>query len=280
MPPWTGIVLAPGAPGDDRMGSRVPTYLHPLAGRPLAWHALSALAAQRPAPARLLLVVDREVNPGTFQDVGAEVEVVDAGPGDPWEAVEAAGVEQRVLLADARAPLLAAALAELPPAPGGALLTDPRERPAAAWTDREGARLCLREGCGLDALAETEPAPSRHPHADAGLVVRSRRSLARASTLLRDRLLERHMEAGVTFLLPETVWLELDVRIGRDAVVYPGVVLEGQTTIGEETVVGPGCRIIDSRIGSGVELKGWNYISHTSVRNRAILEPYVRRGFD
>jgi len=31
-------------------------------------------------------------------------------------------------------------------------------------------------------------------------------------------------------------------------------VLEGQTTIGEETVIGPGCRIIDSWVGSGVEL--------------------------
>ena len=55
---------------------------------------------------------------------------------------------------------------------------------------------------------------------------------------------------------------------------------EGQTTVGEETVIGPGCRIIDSWVGSGVELKGWNYISRTSVRNRAILEPNARRGFD
>ncbi|MDP9349840.1 MAG: bifunctional UDP-N-acetylglucosamine diphosphorylase/glucosamine-1-phosphate N-acetyltransferase GlmU, partial [Gemmatimonadota bacterium] len=109
---------------------------------------------------------------------------------------------------------------------------------------------------------------------------RNRRSHARAATLMRDRLVERHMEAGVSFLLPESVWVDFDVRIGRDTMIYPGVVLEGQTTVGEETVIGPGCRIIDSWIGSGVELKGWNYLSHTSIRNRAILEPYVRRGFD
>ncbi len=88
------------------------------------------------------------------------------------------------------------------------------------------------------------------------------------------------MEGGASFLLPDSVWVDVDVRIGRDSVVYPGVVLEGQTTIGVETVIGPGCRIIDSWVGSGVELKGWNYVAHTSVRNRAILEPYVRRGFD
>jgi bifunctional UDP-N-acetylglucosamine pyrophosphorylase / glucosamine-1-phosphate N-acetyltransferase len=87
------------------------------------------------------------------------------------------------------------------------------------------------------------------------------------------------MEGGTTFLLPESVMVDVDVRIGRDTIVYPSVVLEGQTTIGDETVIGPGCRVIDSWIGSGVELKGWNYVAHTSVRNRAILEPYVRRGF-
>ena len=81
-------------------------------------------------------------------------------------------------------------------------------------------------------------------------------------------------------MLPGSVLVDVDVRIGVDTVIYPGAVLEGDTTIGAETVVGPGCRIIDSWIGSGVELKGWNYVSHTSVRNRAILEPYVRRGFD
>jgi bifunctional UDP-N-acetylglucosamine pyrophosphorylase/glucosamine-1-phosphate N-acetyltransferase len=88
------------------------------------------------------------------------------------------------------------------------------------------------------------------------------------------------MSAGVTFLLPASVLVDVDVRIGTDTTIYPGVVLEGDTTIGDETVIGPGCRIIDSWIGSGVELKGWNYVAHTSVRNRAILEPYVRRGFD
>jgi bifunctional UDP-N-acetylglucosamine pyrophosphorylase/glucosamine-1-phosphate N-acetyltransferase len=88
------------------------------------------------------------------------------------------------------------------------------------------------------------------------------------------------MEGGVTFLLPQSVLVDVDVGIGRDTIIYPGVVLEGRTTIGAETVVGPCCRIVNSWVGSGVELKGFNYLSHTSIRNRAILEPHVRRGFD
>ncbi len=112
------------------------------------------------------------------------------------------------------------------------------------------------------------------------VVVRNRKDLSLAHRRIRDHLVTALMEAGVTFLLPESVVVDVDVRIGRDSIIYPGVVLEGQTTVGEETVVGPGCRVINSWIGSGVEMKGWNYVANTSVRNRAILEPYVRRGFD
>jgi bifunctional N-acetylglucosamine-1-phosphate-uridyltransferase/glucosamine-1-phosphate-acetyltransferase GlmU-like protein len=52
------------------------------------------------------------------------------------------------------------------------------------------------------------------------------------------------------------------------------------TEIGSECVIGPHCRVIESRIGRGVELKGWNYVTHTSIRNHAVLEPYVRRGYE
>jgi bifunctional UDP-N-acetylglucosamine pyrophosphorylase/glucosamine-1-phosphate N-acetyltransferase len=76
------------------------------------------------------------------------------------------------------------------------------------------------------------------------------------------------------------VWLDCEVAIGEDTVVYPGVVIEGRTDIGSECVVGPHCRIIEASIGRGAELKGWNFIARTSIRNHAVLEPYVRRGFD
>jgi bifunctional N-acetylglucosamine-1-phosphate-uridyltransferase/glucosamine-1-phosphate-acetyltransferase GlmU-like protein len=111
-------------------------------------------------------------------------------------------------------------------------------------------------------------------------VVRSSQDLARFQQRIRDQLIAVLMENGATFLLPETVMVDVDVSIGPDTVVYPGVVLEGKTTLGVATVIGPGCRLIDSGVGSGVEMKGWNYVAHTEVRHRAILEPYVRRGFN
>ena len=278
---WTGIVLARSEPADDRMASRLPTFLHPLAGRPLAWHAVSALAALHPAPSRILLLADREVAPDPFLDAWEGIRVFERSGEDFWSAVEEAGEpDERFLLVDARAPLLAPGLQALLESPSALFLADGGGGVAAARMDREAARLRLGRWGGFAALAAAEEDAPRLVHEGSALVVRDRRALARAAERVRDRVVGVLMDAGVSFLLPQTSWVDLDVRIGRDTVVYPGVVLEGQTTIGEETVVGPGCRIVDSWVGSGVELKGWNYLSHTSIRNRAILEPYARRGYD
>jgi bifunctional UDP-N-acetylglucosamine pyrophosphorylase / glucosamine-1-phosphate N-acetyltransferase len=97
---------------------------------------------------------------------------------------------------------------------------------------------------------------------------------------MRDRLVREHEANGVSFVRPATTWSDADVRIGPDTVIYPGTVIEGATDIGAECVIGPYSRIVESRIGRGAELKGWNYVARTTIRNRAVLEPYVRRGFD
>jgi hypothetical protein len=275
MEGWTGVAFALDGPGAGGLGSRLSKYLHPVAGRPLAWHALHALASLRPAPRALVVVGGPELDPELFGDLGAAVEAVDAGADDAAGALARAAGGGPLLAVDGAAMIPPESLAALASGGAAASLDDPLGRALAAWLP------ALPPGAapGLGALRDAVPAAGRASDPD-GFVVESRGELARAVARVRDRLVRALMDAGATFLLPDTVLVDVDVRIGRDTVVYPGAVLEGQTTIGDETVVGPGCRIIDSWIGSGVELKGFNYLSHTSVRNRAILEPHARRGFD
>lgn len=282
MGDWVGFALALRSPDEDRLHSRVPTYLHPLAGRSLAWHGLRALAAVEAAASRLALLSASELDRAAIHDLPAEIVHVDAGSW--WAAVEpclGSGAD-RVLIVDAAAATLADSLASLLNGPAGRALVSPDSEPLALWLDAADAAERARGGVGgadtLHALAAGLETVVASP--DESIVVRDRVSLARAARVIRDRIVRSHMEQGVSFLLPESVLVDVDVRIGPDTVIYPGVVLEGGTTIGAETVVGPGCRIIDSWIGSGVELKGWNYIVGTNIRNRAVLEPYVRRGFD
>lgn len=47
------------------------------------------------------------------------------------------------------------------------------------------------------------------------------------------------MYSGVTIIDPERTYIEDGVKIGRDSVVLPGTVLEGDTVIGADCVIGP-----------------------------------------
>lgn len=110
--------------------------------------------------------------------------------------------------------------------------------------------------------------------------INDRVQLARAEAELRNRVRRRLMLEGVTFLAPETTLIDAAVAIGPDTVIYPGVVIEGGSSLGRECVIGPFSRIVDAHIGRGVELKGWNHVVRTTVPNGAILEPYVQQGHD
>lgn len=112
------------------------------------------------------------------------------------------------------------------------------------------------------------------------LGINDREQLACAESVLRRRIRQRILAAGVTMLQPETVLIDSEVTIGPDTVLYPGVIIEGASVIGAECVVGPYSRIVDSQIGKGVELKGWNFVARTSIGSGAILQPYVRKGYD
>jgi hypothetical protein len=280
MTAWTGVVLAPRAPGEDGMLSRISTYLHPIAGRPLVWHTLAALAAGTRPPTRLVLLGTPELDPALIPALPIALDASPLEGRSGAEALAGADTAGGLLIADAAAPLIAPEVEPLLDRAKPTLLSAPGGEPLALWLP-EGDLSALGSGVTLVELADAIPGLVRITAApESALVVHDRASLAVAVGRVRDRLVRRLMDAGVTVLLPESVLLDVDARVGRDSVLYPGVILEGQTTVGEETVIGPGCRIIDSWIGSGVELKGWNFIAQTSVRNRAILEPYVRRGFD
>ncbi len=81
--------------------------------------------------------------------------------------------------------------------------------------------------------------------------VNSRVQLAEASRLLQERINRAHMEAGVTMLAPELVWIGPDVTLERDVTLLQNVTLMGNTTVGEDSVIGPDTRLFDTKVGRG-----------------------------
>ena len=81
--------------------------------------------------------------------------------------------------------------------------------------------------------------------------VKDRVRLAKATDLLRRRLLEQWMLAGVTIVDPASTFIDATVSIGQDTVIEPFSVLKGETQIGAECRIGPHVHIEDAKIGDG-----------------------------
>lgn len=81
-----------------------------------------------------------------------------------------------------------------------------------------------------------------------------RAELAQLGALLRDRINDGHMRAGVTIVDPATTWIDADVTIGRDAVIEPHTQLRGATEVASGAVVGPEVTLIDTTVGEGAEV--------------------------
>ena len=109
------------------------------------------------------------------------------------------------------------------------------------------------------------------PHPGEGMGVNTRVELAAAEAVLRRRIREKLMLDGVTFDDPESTTVDDTVRIAADAVIERGCILEGATTIGTDSRVGPYSIVRDTTVGA-------RCIVEASVLEGATLEDDVRIG--
>jgi bifunctional UDP-N-acetylglucosamine pyrophosphorylase/glucosamine-1-phosphate N-acetyltransferase len=105
--------------------------------------------------------------------------------------------------------------------------------------------------------------------------VNTRVQLARAERLMRERIGEQAMLAGVTLLDPATTYLDADARIAADVTIHAGCHVEGATVIGAGTTLGPHTRVIDSRLGANVEVTGYSVIREATIENDVTIGPFA-----
>jgi len=86
------------------------------------------------------------------------------------------------------------------------------------------------------------------------LGINTRADLARAAEAMRRRINAGHMEAGVSFTDPAQAYIDIDVVIGRDSLIEPGCVIQGDSVLGEGVHLKSQCVIESSRLDDGVVL--------------------------
>ncbi|MDQ2982666.1 MAG: bifunctional UDP-N-acetylglucosamine diphosphorylase/glucosamine-1-phosphate N-acetyltransferase GlmU [Actinomycetota bacterium] len=89
----------------------------------------------------------------------------------------------------------------------------------------------------------------RSPDPVAAIGINTRVELAAAAAVLRDRINEAHMHAGVTIVDPATTWIEPDVALEADSVVHPFTVLRGETRVEAGAEVGPHVVAAGAQVG-------------------------------
>jgi len=67
----------------------------------------------------------------------------------------------------------------------------------------------------------------------------------------RKKIIKNLMEDGVTIIMPHTVYIEDNVKIGRDTTIYPFNIIMGDTIIGEDSIIESFCYIKDALVKKG-----------------------------
>ena len=93
------------------------------------------------------------------------------------------------------------------------------------------------------------------PDPDEILGVNSRRQLAELEAIMRERKLRELLDSGVTIVDPASTFVAPTVEVGQDSTILPFTILEGETAIGEDCIIGPRSRIAGSKIGNGCRIQ-------------------------
>lgn len=106
------------------------------------------------------------------------------------------------------------------------------------------------------------------------LGINDRVRLAEAEGIMRQRIRQQLMLAGATFLQPESCLVDAEVTVGPDTIIYPGVILEGKTTIGRDCVIGPNTHLVDCQVGDGVSIEH-SVARQSTIGDNCTIGPYA-----
>ncbi len=115
------------------------------------------------------------------------------------------------------------------------------------------------------------------------LGINTRAELAKANSLMQERINQKLMQEGVTIIDPASTFINFGTKIGKDTVIYPFTVIERGVKIGKRCSVGPFAHLreaaelkddvtagnfiemVRATIGAKTFVKHFSYIGDSSV---------------
>ncbi len=113
-----------------------------------------------------------------------------------------------------------------------------------------------------------------HAHEEI-LGINSRAELAAAAAYFRHRKVSELMRDGVTVIDPATTYVDADVTIGMDSVLYPNVTLDGATVVGENCRIHSGSRLSNATLADNVTVKEHSLVFDSRLDTGATVGPFA-----
>ena len=104
--------------------------------------------------------------------------------------------------------------------------------------------------------------------------INDRIQLEEANRIARAKIIKHHLQNGVTMIDKSSTYIDFDVEIGKDTIIYPNCMIESGTVIGENCIIGPSSKITDSKIGNGVSVMS-SVLIQASVGDETTVGPFA-----
>ncbi|MCP5096173.1 MAG: NTP transferase domain-containing protein [Chloroflexi bacterium] len=107
--------------------------------------------------------------------------------------------------------------------------------------------IAVQQGRPVVALATDD--------ADECLGAGTRQELVTVEKAFRRRANRKWLNNGVTLIDPDSTFIDPDVTIGQDSVIWPHSYLQGNTVIGEDCVIGPNAIVRNAQVGNDCRIE-------------------------
>lgn len=102
----------------------------------------------------------------------------------------------------------------------------------------------------------------------------TRSELAQVEKLFRQRAIQKAFDSGVTIIDPDNTYIDQDVEIGQDTVIWPNSYIKGRTTIGKDCVIGPNVVIRSAEIADNCHIEQAT-IERVAIPANTRTEPFT-----
>ncbi len=126
--------------------------------------------------------------------------------------------------------------------------------------------MAIEQGQLVEAISIDDP--------DESLGAGTRAEMVAVEKAFRRRANRRWLENGVTLVDPDTTYIDPDVTIGQDTVIWPNTYVQGRTTIGADCVIGPNAILRQAQVGDNCRIEQ-AVVENAAIPDNTKVQPFT-----